>query len=313
MSQVYVAGSINQDVTVRVERRPQPGETVPGESVAFGLGGKGANQAIAAARTGASVELIGNVGGDRFGEELLAALDAEDRLSTAHIRRDEDSATGTALITVDADSENAIVAVPGANAALTPEQVADVEMTDDAVALSQFEIPQPTIRAFFERARARDVTTVLNPAPADDIRDDLLERVDHLIVNETEALFYSDGGPADPLTTAELSEIATNLRTHDDQVVVVTLGEAGVFASTPSEAITLDAYAVDPVDTTGAGDAFVGAFATALGDGVGLREALDIGTAAGALATTESGASPSLPTHTEVQQLREAVSGGPSL
>lgn len=304
MSHVYVAGSINQDVTARVERRPQPGETVPGESVAFGLGGKGANQAIAAARSGASVELLGNVGSDRFGEALLADLDAEDGLSTTDVHRVPDTSTGVALITVDPHSENAIIAVPGANAALTPEDVTDIEMGSDAVALSQFEIPQPTIEAFFERARARGARTVLNPAPADDIRDGLLELVDYLVVNETEALFYSDADPDDRLSTAELAETAVDLRAHDEQVIVVTLGEAGIFASTPDETITLDAYAVDPVDTTGAGDAFVGAFATALGDGRPIREALDVGTAAGALATTASGGAPSLPTRAAIEELR---------
>jgi len=304
MSHVYVAGSINQDVTVRVERRPRPGETVPGESAAFGLGGKGANQAIAAARSGASVEMLGKVGDDRFGEELLDSLDAEDGLSTEHVHRDGDASTGVALITVDTDSENAIVAVPGANAALDPAHVADVDMTEDAVSLSQFEVPQPTIRAFFETAREQGVRTVLNPAPAEDIRDDFLELVDYLVVNETEAQFYSGADPDGRLSTTELAETATDLRAHDEQVIVVTLGEAGVFASTPSATITLDAYTADPVDTTGAGDAFVGAFATALSDGLDLQEALDIGTAAGALATTEAGAAPSLPTRAAIQELR---------
>ncbi|WP_136687548.1 ribokinase [Halorhabdus amylolytica] len=305
MSHVYVAGSINQDVTVRVERRPRPGETVPGESAALGLGGKGANQAIASARSGASVELIGKVGDDRFGAELLADLDAEDGLSTEYVHYTEAASTGVALITVDSDSENAIVAVPGANGALAPEDLSDVDVTDDAVALSQFEVPQPTIRAFFETARSQGARTILNPAPADDARDDLLEIVDYLIVNETEAQFYSDADPDGHLSTPELVEMAADLRAHHEQVVVVTLGEAGVFASTPSETITLDAYAVDPVDTTGAGDAFVGAFATALGDGTALREALDVGSAAGALATTEAGAAPSLPTRAAIQERRQ--------
>ncbi|CCQ32585.1 ribokinase protein [Halorhabdus tiamatea SARL4B] len=304
MGNVYVAGSINQDIAVRLERRPQPGETVPGESASFGLGGKGANQAIAAARSGAAVELIGAVGDDRFGEELLADLDTEDGLSTAGVHRASNTSTGVALITVDADSENAIVAVPGANAALAPADVGDVGMEDDAVVLSQFEIPQPTIRTFFEQAHAQGARTVLNPAPAETVREDLLERVDFLVVNETEALFYADGDSKGQLSQDELVETAAALRTHDEQVVVVTLGEAGVFASTPSETIELDAYAVDPVDTTGAGDAFVGAFATALGDGLRLRDALDVGAAAGALATTQTGAAPSLPTRAAIEDLR---------
>ncbi|QGN07803.1 ribokinase [Halorhabdus sp. CBA1104] len=305
MSHVYVAGSINQDITARVQRRPRPGETVSGESVSYALGGKGANQAIAAARSGASVDLLGAVGSDRFGEELLADLDAEDGLSTAHVRRMPNTSTGVALVTVDADAENAIVAVPGANATLAPEHVTDVEMTGEAVALSQFEVPQPTIQAFFERAQSRGATTILNPAPAEDVRDGLLEVVDYLVVNETEALFYSDGDADSELSMAELAATAADLRAHDEQVVVVTLGGAGVFASTPSETIELDAYAVDPVDTTGAGDAFVGAFATAIGDGLSLREALDLGTAAGALAATEAGATPSLPRRTAIQDIRQ--------
>lgn len=228
--------------------------------------------------------MIGAVGGDRFGAELLADLDTEDGLSTAQVRRVPDTSTGVAVITVDSDSENAIVAVPGANAALVPADVSNVEMEDHAVALSQFEVPQPTIQAFFEQARPQGARTVLNPAPAGNVRDGLLELIDYLVVNETEALFYTEGNPDDQLSEDALAETAVELRAHDEQVVVITLGGAGVFASTPEETVVTDTYAVEPVDTTGAGDAFVGAFATALGDGVPLREALDIGAAADALA-----------------------------
>ncbi|WP_135662271.1 ribokinase [Halorhabdus rudnickae] len=302
MGQIHVAGSVNIDVSVQVDKRPKPGETVEGDDLDFVLGGKGANQAIAASRLGSAVSMIGRVGTDRFGDELLERLEREN-LSLTYLHQVADEPSGTALITIDADSENSIVIVPGANAALAPEDVTEVPVNADDIAVSQFEIPQLTIRAFFERARDAGATTILNPAPADEFREPILPLVDYLVVNETETLSYSDIDHQLPLTTAQIIETCENLRAHDSQVLVVTRGDDGVLASTPTETITLDAHPVEPVDTTGAGDAFVGAFATALDDKKRLKDALEWANAAGAAATTTKGASSSLPTPTEIQQL----------
>lgn len=300
MGRIYVAGSVNMDITVQVDQRPKLGETVVGNDLEFGLGGKGTNQAIAASRLGSAVSMIGKVGTDNFGDELLERLEAED-LSLEHLERADDEPSGTALITVDENSENSIVIVPGANAAVEPDDVTAVTTGSDDVAVSQFEIPQTTIRSFFETAKRAGATTILNPAPADEFHEPVLPLVDYLVVNETEALFYSDSDDTFPLSGDELLETCADLRGHDDQVIVVTLGEEGVLASTPTETVTLDAHAVDPVDTTGAGDAFVGAFATALNAGNDLEDALAFANAAGAAATTTLGASSSLPTRDELQ------------
>ncbi|MFB6150186.1 MAG: ribokinase [Haloarculaceae archaeon] len=303
MGRVHVAGSVNMDVSVRVERRPEPGETVAGEDLDFGLGGKGANQAVAAARLGADVGMVGRVGDDEFGAELLDRLDREP-LSLDRVRRVADASTGTALITVDADSENAIVVVPGANGTLSPADVRPVAFDPGDVAVSQFEVPQPAVRAFFEAARDAGATTVLNPAPAAEFRESIPGLVDYLVVNETEAAFYGGGrgsGTRERTAEADLLDACERVRAHDEQTVVVTLGAEGVLASGPEETVRLDGHDVDPVDTTGAGDAFVGALAAALEDGRDLRDALAFANAAGAVATTAAGAAPSLPTRAEVR------------
>lgn len=303
MGRIYVAGSINLDITLQVDRRPRLGETVVGNEVNFGLGGKGANQAVSAARLETPVQMVGRIGDDNFGEVLVDRLSAED-LSLEHVQRTEDAPSGMALITVDSDSENSIVIIPGANAAVTPDDATAVSPEPGDVAVSQFEIPQPTIRAFYEKAQDVGATTVLNPAPAEEFREPILPLVDYLIVNETEALFFSDEDESLQLSESALAETCADLRAHEDQTVVVTLGDEGVFASTPTENISLDPYAVDPVDTTGAGDAFVGAFATAISEEKPLSDALSFANAAGAAATMSIGAAPSLPTRAEIQALR---------
>lgn len=301
MGRIFVAGSINLDITLQVDRRPKLGETIVGNDVSFGLGGKGANQAVAAARLEAPVQMVGCVGEDNFGDVLVERL-SEEALSLEHVHRVEDTPSGMALITVDADSENSIVIIPGANATVTPADATAISPEAGDVAVSQFEIPQPTIHAFFQHASDAGATTVLNPAPAEAFEEPILPLVDYLIVNETEALFYSDEDESLPIT--DLEATCADLRAHDQQTIVVTLGDDGVFASTPTETITLDPYAVDPVDTTGAGDAFVGAFATAISEGVPLEDALAFANAAGAAATTSMGASPSLPTREDIQALQ---------
>lgn len=303
MGRIFVAGSINLDITLQVDRRPKLGETIVGNDVNFGLGGKGANQAVSASRLESSVQMVGCVGDDNFGEVLLEHLSAE-TLSLDHVHQLADTPSGMAFITVDSDSENTIVIIPGANATVTPSDVTAVSMGSDDVAVSQFEIPQPTIRAFYEHARDAGATTVLNPAPAEQFHEPILPLVDYLIVNETEAQFFSDEDADRTLSEDALEETCTDLRAHDDQTIIVTLGERGVFASTPTATFVLDSHTVDPVDTTGAGDAFVGAFATAIADGESVRDALAFANAAGAAATTAIGAAPSLPTRDEIRAVR---------
>src|ERR1700760_3308168 len=184
MGRVFVAGSINMDVVATAERHPRVGETVAGKDVLYFPGGKGANQAVAAAKLGARTALIGRLGEDAFGAELRAFL-ARRGVDVSLVRETASAHTGTAIITL-ANSENTIVVVPGANGLVTAEDVAAVPLAKGDIAVSQFEIPVPAITAFFERARVAGATTILNPAPAREFGKDLLDLVDVLVLNETE-------------------------------------------------------------------------------------------------------------------------------
>src|SRR5665647_1712806 len=184
MGRVFVAGSINMDVVATADRHPRIGETVAGHQVLYFPGGKGANQAVAAAKLGAAVTLIGQLGKDAFGDELKTFLAAQG-IDLGLVRQTENAHTGTAIITV-ADADNTIVVVPGANALVGPADVEAALLAKGDIAVSQFEIPLPAIAAFFKRARAAGATTILNPAPAIEFGRDLLGLVDILILNETE-------------------------------------------------------------------------------------------------------------------------------
>jgi ribokinase len=302
MGQIHVAGSINIDITVQVNQRPRLGETVIGQRINFTLGGKGANQAIAATRLGSSVRMIGSVGADDFGRRALESLESED-ISLEFVSQVSDTSTGMALITVDATSENTVIVIPGCNMTLSEKDVRSPSIGSEDIAVSQFEIPQSTVRAFFETAKQSGATTVLNPAPANELHDSTATLVDYLIINETEAVFYSGLDENPPLSRDRLIETCQKLRTFRDQTIIITLGGDGLLASTPSETISLDTYSVDTVDTTGAGDAFVGAFVSALEERRPLREALDFANAAGAMTTTSEGASTAIPTPEKINDL----------
>src|SRR4029077_13636995 len=189
MGRVFVAGSINMDVVATAERHPQVGETVAGTAVLYFPGGKGANQAVSAAKLGAPPTLIGRLGADAFGKELRTFLAAQG-VDLAFVKDTAEAHTGTALITV-ANADNTIVVVPGANALVSAEDVGIPVLAKGDVAVSQFEIPLPTIAAFFERARAAGATTILNPAPAIKFGQALLDLVDVLVLNETELGFLT--------------------------------------------------------------------------------------------------------------------------
>ena len=184
MGRVFVAGSINMDVVATADRHPSVGETVAGKAVLYFPGGKGANQAVAAAKLGAPTTLIGRLGADAFGQQLRTFLTAQG-VDLAFVKDTAGAHTGTAIITV-ADADNTIVVVPGANALVTPEDVAVPVLAKGDIAVSQFEIPLPTIAAFFKRARAAGATTILNPGAGDHFGPELLDLVDILVLNETE-------------------------------------------------------------------------------------------------------------------------------
>ncbi|MGL9620032.1 ribokinase [Bradyrhizobium sp. U531] len=297
MGRVFVAGSINMDVVATADRHPRVGETVAGRQVLYFPGGKGANQAVAASRLGARTTLIGRLGRDAFGAELRTFLGAQG-IDLDSVR-DADTHTGTAIITVAA-SDNTIVVIPGSNALVSADDVAAVPMAKGDVAVSQFEIPLPTIAAFFARARAAGAVTVLNPAPAQTMSRELLALVDILVLNETELGFLAGAELSESDEAVEIIGVARKLQARADQTICVTLGRRGVLALAASEELAVPGRTVKAVDTTGAGDCFVGALAAQLADGMPLRAALTFANIAASISVQRMGAGPSMPTAAEV-------------
>jgi ribokinase len=326
---IVVVGSSNTDLIAQVPRLPQVGETLLGGTFSVAPGGKGANQAVAAARLGAAVTFVARVGTDDFGTQALRNLEREG-LDTRFILRDDAAPSGVALIFVGAEGENMIVVASGANARLTP---ADVDRAAEAIAaadvlLLQLETPLETVLHAAACAAAAGTRVLLNPAPAQPLPAELLQHVSILTPNETEAqlltgelrngvpgrepcgLELRNGVPGREPCGLELVKdestalaAAQRLRQQGVETVIVTLGERGALLVTEEGSEVVPAPKVQPVDTTAAGDAFNGALAVALGEGKRLREAVRFANAAGALATTKLGAQPSLPTREAIGQL----------
>jgi ribokinase len=302
VAEVFVLGSINQDFVLRVERRPEPGETVTDAQLSTGSGGKGANQAAAAARLGASVVFLGRVGDDEFGGPLLRAMEQKS-IETSLVERAADTSTGAAFITVTPDGENAITVAPGANRSLRPE---DVDAASEAICRSdvlvaQMEIPPESVLRAVETARRSGVRALVNLAPPFEVPRELLEGLDPLVVNEHEAAFLL-GGAVEGVQGALAA--AAELLSLGPRSAVITIGESGaVFAEGGDSADRVPAPEVSVVDTTGAGDAFVGALATRLARGDSLAGAVSYAVRAGAAAVTKEGAQGALPTPEVVEGL----------
>jgi ribokinase len=264
-------------------------------------GGKGANQAVAAAKLGASTALIGRLGTDAFGQQLRTFLAAQG-VDLALVKDAAGTHSGTAIITI-ANADNTIVVVPGANALVSTEDVAAPVLAKGDVAVSQFEIPQATIAAFFKRARAAGATTILNPAPAIACNPELLELVDIMILNETELGFLAGTTLADTDEPARFIEAARRLPAASGKTICVTLGKRGVLALVGGAPSLIAGRAVKAVDTTGAGDCFVGALAAQLANGKAIHDALEYANAAASICVQRMGAAPSMPTAAEVAAL----------
>ncbi len=312
MGKIAVVGSINMDVVNRVERHPLPGETVSGLETAYIPGGKGANQAVAAARAGAQVLMIGAVGRDPFGGPLVEAL-GKAGVDTARVL-EKKGTSGMAFITVDAHGENNIILSSGANGKLSVEDMEagliDAAAGDGGVGLGgvllQNEIPWETTSAAVRRARTLGATVYLNPAPARKVEDEVLALVDVLVVNETEAAAIS-GIKVDSREHAEAA--ADWLLGRGVREVIVTLGAAGVvYASKEGERVSVPAFRVEAVDTTAAGDTFIGAYAADRDRGASVQEALQWANAAAAIAVTRPGAQSSIPSADEVDRWLEIKS-----
>ncbi|MCW1245985.1 ribokinase [Pseudomonas sp. SAICEU22] len=299
---VVVIGSLNMDLVTRAPRLPRGGETLIGESFSTIPGGKGANQAVAAARLGAQVSMVGCVGSDAYGQQLRGALLAEgiDCQAVSVV----DGSSGVALIVVDDNSQNAIVIVAGANGELTPTVLErfDAVLQSADVIICQLEVPDATVGHALKRGRELGKTVILNPAPASRaLPAEWYAYVDYLIPNESEAMVLS-GLAVDSLETAEAA--ATQLITAGAGKVIVTLGAQGLMFANGSSFEHFPAPRVKAVDTTAAGDTFVGGFAAALASGKDEVEAIRFGQVAAALSVTRAGAQPSIPTLLEVQAFK---------
>ena len=298
MGRVFVAGSVNMDVVATADRHPRIGETVAGHTVCYFPGGKGANQAVAAARLGAPTALIGRLGKDAFGNELRMFLAAQG-VDLTLVRETSDVHSGTAIITL-ANADNTIVVIPGANALVSAADVAGAAFAAGDIAVSQFEIPLPAITAFFKQARTAGVTTILNPAPATEFERPLLDLTDILILNETELGLLAKRELRDTDDPGRFLDAAKSLRTGPDRIICVTLGKRGIAALLDGESLILPGHDVRAVDTTGAGDCFVGAVAAQLAGARSIRDALGYANAAASICVQRMGAAPSMPTAEEV-------------
>jgi ribokinase len=293
MAAVFVIGSINMDVVALAERHPRPGETVRGSDLRLLPGGKGANQAVAAVRAGAITRLVGRLGEDPFGAELRTFL-TEEGLDLTRTDSLPGVPTGTALITV-AQAENTIVVVPGANDRLRPGDVDELDVAPGDIVVAQFEIRQETVLAAFERAKRTGGYTVLNPAPAAATVPALRDITDVWVVNESELSWLVAGASVERMTLEEAIDGARLLQSSRTQSVIVTLGAQGAVALHGDKVFRAAGHMVTAVDTTGAGDCFVGNFAAGIATGRDFETSVVFANRAASLCVQVLGASRSMP------------------
>lgn len=297
MKKILVAGSLNMDIVIKVDRFAKVGETIHGDEYFTAPGGKGANQAIAAARMGATVLMAGVLGTDAYGDQLLDNL-LKNGVTADHISRKEGN-TGTAFVTLDSQGSNSIVIIAGTNNDLTKEKINPLLKTIEKgdIALTQLESPISSVIHFLKTAKSKSAVTVLNPSPIQHVSTELLKHVDILVVNEVEAQTIAATNEKD-----EHSTLKTLLKNGISDVIM-TVGDRGALHCNASGKITSHpTIKVTPVDTTAAGDAFIGGLLAALSQGHDFETAIRYGNVCGSLSTTRYGAQPSLPTKYEVEQ-----------
>jgi len=296
---IAVLGSSNTDMIVKLPSLPGPGETVIGGTFSIAAGGKGANQAVAAARAGAKVTFISRVGNDSFGQQSIAGFKSEG-VDTAHVGIDAGAASGIALILVDQSGENCIGVASGANAGIS---VKDIENALDVIGsaeifLTQLEVPPEAVEAAVSGAHQAGVPVILNPAPAQPLPVGILKRVSVLTPNEREAEQLTGTSIRDDAGTVQA---ARSLLQRGVQSVVITLGVRGAYIADRTHGEFVPAFRVQAIDTTAAGDVFSGAFAVAVAEKASLREAAVFASAAAALSVTKLGAQPSAPRRAEIE------------
>ena len=298
---IVALGGMNMALIGTAARLPLPGETLRGERFYTAPGGKGATQAVAAARLGANVKMIGRVGRDMFGPRLLDAL-KNDGIDVSGVAEDPDHPSGVGMIVLNAERQNHVLAIYGANLRCNEDQLASVEKALEGadVLLLQMELPFPLSVAAARAAKARGVTTMLDPAPASDIPHEAFRHLDIITPNQTEAEYHT-GIRVDDVPSARAA--AETLLERGVGTAIVKMAEQGVYWASRDSNGHLTAYEVEVVDTISAGDAFSGALAVALGEGRTMEEAIRYGSAAGALAVTKRGVQTAMPSRVEVDEL----------
>lgn len=297
---IVVVGSSNTDMIIKLDRLPQPGETVLGGDFSTAAGGKGANQAVAAARAGGAVTFVARVGDDMFGR-LAVEQFAADGIDVRHVIEDSDAPSGVALIFVDRNGENSIAVASGANARLTPVDALSARdaVRDAQIMITQLETPIETVRSAVVLASECGVPVILNPAPAQSLGADILRHVSVLTPNETEAELLTGVKVS---TTADAEAASEKLASMGVEAIVMTLGSRGAFVFNADHSELIAGFDVQAVDTTAAGDVFNGALAVALAKEAPLLEAVHFANAAAALSVTKLGAQPSAPTLDEIEE-----------
>jgi ribokinase len=300
---IVVFGSINMDLTAYVPTFPTPGETLLGHSYITVPGGKGNNQAVAAARLGADVQFVGRVGDDLFGEEVLKIVNNEN-IDTSPVAIDKENGTGLAVINVDDKAENTIVVISGANMALDEEDVARAEgcLEGAKVLLLQLEVPLKADLQIAEIAQRKNVQVILDPAPAVPLPEKAYQVINFITPNETETEILVGIKPSN---TTEAAQAAKILHERGVENVIIKMGSKGVYYDSKDSSGFIEPYKVNSIDSVAAGDAFNAGLAVAISEGKPLAEAVRWGAAAGAIATTRKGALPAMPHRTELLQLME--------
>jgi|BEDMetMinimDraft_2_1075160.scaffolds.fasta_scaffold01182_3 ribokinase len=292
---VFVVGSLNMDLVIKVDRWPNAGETLLGESIEYLPGGKGANQAAAAGEMGALTYMVGKVGSDSFGEMLCKSLN-EHRVITDYVKREPDAPTGLAIIGVDKNGENRIVVISGANFRLMPEDLKSLDWSTASILLLQLEIPTDTVLAAAKLGAEHKAFVVLDPAPARDLPDELWQYIDLITPNTTEAQHYTGVEIVDMDSARKALQYLKRLA----KAVALKMGEKGVLIADGDDEAYIEAEKVNAIDTTGAGDVFAGALAFMLSNGKSLYESAIFANHVAAISTTKKGAMTSIPSIREV-------------
>ena len=301
MKKIVVVGSANTDMVVKAATLPLPGETLLGGTFFMNAGGKGANQAVAAARLGGNVTLVAKVGNDIFGKQTIEGLQKEN-INTDFIFTDDTAPSGIALIMVNEEGENCIVVAPGANANLLPADIETVNAINEAaIILMQLEIPLATIEAVLIRAKATNQRVIINPAPAQPLSDELLNGLFLITPNETEATLLTGVTVTDQATASKAADIFLN---KGVQNVIITLGKQGAYFKNRNEQFKVAAPVVQAKDTTAAGDTFSGALTVALTENMDWQQAIQFAVTAASISVTRLGAQASVPFRNEIDLSR---------